>query len=96
MAVLVIAGIVALNVNLSAKKSDAISLLALANIEALAQNESGTYTCTSGGPGSTSCSTSATIGGGKVGGGTSCSVSCNSGYYACCNNYHNKCQCRKS
>lgn len=50
MVVLVIAGIVALNVNLSAKKSDAFSLLALANIEALAQNEDGAggYVCVYG------------------------------------------------
>jgi hypothetical protein len=62
-----------------------------------AQAESGdSYICTSGGPGSTSCSTSVSGGGGGISGGTSCSVTCSSGYYACCNAYHNKCQCRKS
>lgn len=38
--------------------------------------------CQSGGSGSTSCSTSGRIG---AFGERSCSVSCNSGYYACCN-----------
>lgn len=53
------------------------------------------YTCSSGGPGSSSCTVSANIGIGDGSGGTSCSVTCNSGYYACCNAYYNKCQCRK-
>jgi hypothetical protein len=39
---------------------------------------SGGTTCSSGGPGSTSCSCSH--------GGTSCTVTCGSGYYACCKN----------
>lgn len=39
IAVLAIAGVVALNVNLGAKKSDEVSLLALANVEALANFE---------------------------------------------------------
>lgn len=39
--VLTIAATVALNVNLGTKKSGEVSLLALANIEALAQNEGG-------------------------------------------------------
>ena len=51
--------------------------------------------CTSGGPGSTSCSGSWTI----AGTGVSCSVTCSSGYYACC--YLSlmldpKCVCKKS
>jgi len=50
-----------------------------------------TYTCSSGGPGSTSCSVEVGAGGGSTG----CNVSCSSGYYACCNSYVNKCQCRK-
>jgi hypothetical protein len=52
------------------------------------------YTCSSGGPGSASCSTGVNGGGGNISGGTSCSVECRVGYYACCNAYHNKCQCR--
>jgi hypothetical protein len=48
IAVLAIAGIVALNVNLGAKKSGEVSLLALANIEALANGEEGGITCSSG------------------------------------------------
>jgi len=66
IAVLAIAGVVALNVNLGTKKSGEVSLLALANIEALAQNEGGIgneqdylkgegWCC---GSGSFSCSTS--------------------------------------
>lgn len=39
IAVLAIAGVVALNVNLGTKKSGEVSLLALANIEALADGE---------------------------------------------------------
>jgi hypothetical protein len=41
IAVLAIAGVVALNVNLGTKKSGEVSLLALANIEALANDENG-------------------------------------------------------
>lgn len=47
--------------------------------------------CTSGGPGSTSCSIGtevATIG-------TSCSVSCSAGYYACCKSSNTTCKCIK-
>lgn len=56
----------------------------------------GSYTCSSGGPGSTSCSVSSNgVFGELFGGGTECSVTCSPGYYACCNAYHNKCQCRK-
>lgn len=54
-----------------------------------------TYTCSSGGPGSTSCSVATNGGGGGITGGTSCSVTCGGGYYACCNAWQNKCQCRK-
>ncbi|MDR0700698.1 MAG: hypothetical protein LBG28_15990 [Tannerella sp.] len=50
------------------------------------------YTCSSGGPGSTSCSTSAEFSGVATG----CSVTCSSAYYACCNAYQNKCQCRSN
>lgn len=55
--------------------------------------------CSAGGPGSSSCSTSSTLSGdlGSSGGSisTSCTVTCNSGYYACCNNFHNTCKCKK-
>jgi hypothetical protein len=91
--------ITVVNVNLAFNSDSAIVLsLALVDIETLAHAESGDttdYTCTSGGPGSSSCSVSinGSIGGG--GGGTSCNVDCISGYYACCNAMQNKCQCRK-
>jgi hypothetical protein len=47
LAILTIAVIVAFNVNLSTKKSNMTSLLALANVEALADGENGAsnYTC---------------------------------------------------
>jgi len=49
-------------------------------------------TCHSGGPGSTSCSAES----GSLGGGGSCSVTCSSGYYACCDDTKNECKCVKS
>ena len=67
----------------------------LFNLEALTQNESGDYPCSSGGPGANSCSVNFS-GGIKTGDfSTGCTVTCNPGYYACCNAYYNKCQCRK-
>lgn len=48
-------------------------------------------TCHSGGPGSTSCSAEA----GTLGGGGSCSVTCSTGYYACCDDTKNECKCVK-
>ena len=66
--------------------------LASANIEADGENE---FTCSSGGPGSSSCSASSNVGVSGASGGTSCSVTCNNGYHSCCNAYHNKCQCKK-
>ena len=50
--------------------------------------------CTSGGPGSSSCDESWTI---KALGFTfsgGCSVSCDSGYYACCNGGSSTCTCQ--
>ncbi|MGB9610452.1 MAG: hypothetical protein ACPL7M_05720 [Bryobacteraceae bacterium] len=46
----------------------------------------GGMACTSGGDGSTSCSP----------GGGGCSVTCGTGYYACCNADSNQCRCRKA
>lgn len=89
--------ITAVNVNLAFNSdSDSVEAtsLALVNIEALTNGESGSYTCSSGGIGSTSCSTSVNGSVGNGGIGTSCSVECYSGYYACCNTMENKCQCR--
>lgn len=58
------------------------SVLIDANVDALAQVES--HFCYNGGPGANQCSIEAGIT--IVGNGVSanCSVSCNSGYYACC------------
>jgi len=72
------------------KNEVALSDVALSNVEALASGESDNFTCSSGGVGSSSCSTSASINGS----GTSCNVSCTGGYYACCNAMHNRCVCR--
>ena len=46
--------------------------------------------CDSGGQGSTGCSTD----GGIASGGSSCSVTCGSGYYACCMDAVNECRCQ--
>jgi hypothetical protein len=51
----------------------------------------GDYPCSSGGLGAISCSVSVNVNGVLE---VSCDVTCASGYYACCNAYHNKCQCR--
>ena len=78
-------------VNKSMNSDANLSDLALANVEALANGES-SY-CYAGGVGSTSCSIDAGIeilGVGVAGG---CSVSCNSGYYACCSL---RCTCIKN
>lgn len=91
---LVLIAITTVNINLAFNSDNAkVSSLALVNIEALANGES-SYTCSSGDPGSTSCSTSANGSAGGGGLGTSCSVDCRSGYYAYCNAMQNKCQCR--
>lgn len=56
-------------------------------MEAITFNNSfaGRLTCHSGGVGSTECSTGSL--------GSSCSVSCGSGYYACCDDTKNECRC---
>lgn len=83
---LLVAGIVAISgygISKSISKDTTLDVLTLANIEALALNES-SGGCVSGGPGAISCSFSA---GGQVlgtGGSFSCSVSCSGDYYACC------------
>lgn len=51
-----------------------------------------TKKCSSGGPGSTECSTTITIGPWT----STCSVTAGDGYYACCNNYYNKCKACKN
>lgn len=82
------------NVQVSSHDGD-ISLEYIALL-AEASSESGgdDYVCSSGGPGSIQCSTG--VGGGAQGGSGSfgCSVTCTTGYYSCCNAWHNKCQCR--
>ena len=54
--------------------------------------------CNAGGPGSTSCEIEVSGGasGGPVGleGSFSCSVSCGSGYYACCSILRASCSCK--
>lgn len=65
------------------RQNENLSLLCLANIEALTSNSesSGKPSCDAGGPGSSSCSISQSYPGGIS---SSKSVSCQSGYYACC------------
>ena len=65
--------------------------LFMAQLESLASGESDYY-CSSGGPGSTECEVSVSAGGYDSG----CHVTCDSGYYACCNAMENKCQCRSN
>lgn len=50
-----------------------------------------TLSCTSGGTGASQCSTGSGVG--TVN--TECSVTCNSGYYACCDDGMGKCKCIK-
>lgn len=68
--------------------------LLLANAEALADEtkEGGDRSCVSGGWHSTSCSIEKGTTIVNVGISTGCSVSCESGYYACCGI---KCTCKK-
>lgn len=47
--------------------------------------------CSSGGEGSSSCSVAGSVGNVKSNG---CSVTCESGYYACCNDSSFKCSCK--
>ena len=80
--------------NVSLNSQNDLLDFTLAKVEVLANGENGdepSYTCNSGGPGSSSCSASFSF----LQFSTSCDVTCNSGYYACCNNYENKCQCFK-
>jgi hypothetical protein len=76
--------------NLSYKTPKYISNIDLA---ALTPDEvdpgGGGMSCTSGGTGSSQCS----VGNGDLSGGNSCSVTCNTGYYACCNDDQVICKC---
>lgn len=75
---------------ISSKKANSEAFLLFSQIETLTQSESDLYPCSSGGPGSRSCSVSVS----GVGLGTACEVECDPGFYACCNAMENKCQCR--
>jgi len=63
-----------------------------ANSSAKLPGGGGGASCTSGGPGATSCSIGDTIG--PIG--TSCSVTCSDGYYACCKTSNTTCKCVKN
>ena len=65
------------------KSNDSMDDLFKANVEALARNEVGKK-CISGGPGAMECSIGAGIDVVGVGVTYECSVTCGSGYYACC------------
>ena len=60
-----------------------LSLLALSNVEALANDEATPF-CYSGGPGAYSCSIDAGVRIAGVGVAGGCSVGCREEYYACC------------
>ncbi len=68
-------------INVHLAQNDYNMDVSLADISVMAQadEESGS-SCAAGGTGSTSCSYSATV----LGVSLSCSVTCESGYYACC------------
>ena len=63
------------------------------NIEALSGGEDYNPYCHNGGPGSISCSIEGGINVAGYGVSAKCSVSCSSGYYACCGL---RCTCKKS
>jgi len=50
--------------------------------------------CTSGGPGATTCSIQVSGGIAGIGGSFECSVTCGSGYYACCSATAMGCNCK--
>lgn len=65
-------------------KQVVLSDLLLSNVEVIAQTESGSPYCHNGGPGSNACSIDGGIEIMGQGVSASCSVQCNTGYYACC------------
>ena len=69
-----------------------IAVMASADPESGSDCESGKFDCSSGGQGSTSCSVSLTVGGVTF----ECDVTCGTGYYACCNRWCAKCECRQA
>jgi len=71
--------------DISEKKTNVFVGIVVAKNKKIASSNKG---CTSGGTGSTSCSV------GDVW--SSCSVSCGSGYYACCQGSDNTCHCVKN
>jgi len=77
-----IAAVAAINVHFANESGSSLSAFGLANVEALADGESGDGpTCSAGGPGSSSCSIKTE----QVTTSRECSVTCDRGYYACCN-----------
>ncbi len=77
-------------------KNVAILTFALFGLGIIGSNVIADDNCTHGGPGSSSCSVTWTQGflGFKFSGG--CSISCGSGYYACCHVGDNNCDCIKN
>lgn len=75
---------------ISSKKANSEAFQMFSQVELLTQSESDLYPCSSGGPGSRSCSASVS----GAGFGSACDVECDPGFYACCNAMENKCQCR--
>ncbi|GAB6008827.1 NVEALA domain-containing protein [Dysgonomonas reticulitermitis] len=84
--VIAIAAVAAFNVNMNPVQESNMSPLALANVEALAQSETNNNPyCHNGGVGATSCAISSGITIVILGGVTKgCTVTCITGYYACC------------
>jgi len=83
MVAMAIAAVAAVNVHFANGSKGGQSALKFANVEALANGESGggSSSCRAGGPGSSNCSIKTE----QLQTSRECSVTCNSGYYACCN-----------
>jgi hypothetical protein len=97
LAVLAVAVIATVNVAISNKNVSRLTDLQLANVEALASeasndSESWNPVCINGGAGASQCSIGASVEIAGYGFSGDCSVTCNSGYYACCGI---RCTCKK-
>lgn len=100
--ILIIICIVVVNFTLVSQSSqdNGMHLSDLFNQAMAFDSESGVvpsnFPCHAGGGGATSCSVNLSGGGGGGSVGFGCTVTCGSGYYACCNRYYNRCVCRKT
>lgn len=78
--------------NKLSKDIDSFDLVTLSNLEHTSYDKPEPRECDSGGNGSSQCSVDSEI----LGVSTGCSVTCNSGYYACCDDGNSTCKCFKN